>query len=347
MTILSLDRLTGIVRSSTRITPPAQLNSRGIRKTILLTIGLVSVSLAVALIPLAPFLEDYFVQGMHYDTDPNYKLFIGFPDKARHVRVLQVYHNTTDITSDTTWSEIGQKVDEMFIQNYGTMARTAVHFYGNDGICLFKYFVRRDDPRRSRNKLQNMTDIIDHKGDAMMWSILTLNLACFVVISVCYVFIFVFTKRSSDRTGATQNQSVIKMIKTLQNKVTLIIATDFLCWVPFSIICGLHNLKVIDATDWYVNFSMVVLPINSVINPLLYGNELRDLLLQKFQGMFTAIRNSIISVCIRGVWQKIKRNNIEENIELEAVSTPITKPPKDNIESADNAEVKNVQATPE
>ena len=84
----------------------------------------------------------------------------------------------------------------LFSQNYGTVTRKAVHFYGNDGICLFKYF---DDPRRSRKMLQNMNDIIDHKGDAMMWSILILNLACLVAISVYYVFICILTKISSDR----------------------------------------------------------------------------------------------------------------------------------------------------
>ena len=209
------------------MTPPASVNKRAIVKTVILTIGAVTASLAIALIPLAPSLEDYFVQGMHYSTDPNYKLFIGFPDKARHIRVLQEYHNTTDITADMTWKEIGRRVDQMFSQNYGTMKRTAVHFYGNDGICLFKYFVRRDDPRRSREVLENITDISDHRGDAMMWIVLCLNFACFVVITICYAIINILTRRSSGRPGSFQNPDILRQNKAMQNRVSAIIATDF------------------------------------------------------------------------------------------------------------------------
>ena len=298
MTILSIDRMAGI--TSTRISPPTRVEKRTILKASLLTIGTVTASLAVALIPLAPSLEDYFVQGIHYDTDPNYGLFIGFPDKARHIRVLQEYHNTKNITADMTWKEICQKVDEMFSQNYSSMNRKAVHFYGNDGVCLFKYFVRRDDPRRSREKLQNITDISDHEGDAMMWLILCLNFACFVVITVGYVIINILNRRSSERSGASQNQNN----RAIQNRITAIIATDFLCWVPLSIICALHNLKVIDATDWYVNFTLVLLPINSVINPLLYDNRLRHRVCRNFQGMSTVIKNSTVAEYVRQIWQE-------------------------------------------
>lgn len=59
---------------------------------------------------------------------------------------------------------------------------------------------------------------------------------------------------------------------------------------------------------------MVGLPINSVVSPLLYDNKLRDFLLQKFQGIIIVIDDSIISVYIQQMWQKIKLNNIEENL---------------------------------
>ena len=92
---------------------------------------------------------------------------------------------------------------------------------------------------------------------------------------------------------------------------------------------------------------MVGLPINSVVSPLLYDNKLRDFLLQKFQGIIIVIDDSIISVYIQQMWQKIKLNNVDENIELEVASVPTsaTKPPKDDTKSAENANIKNLQAT--
>ena len=56
------------------------------------------------------------------------------------------------------------------------------------------------------------------------------------------------------------------------------ILTDFVCWIPFIIICALHNAGGIDATNWYVNLALIVLPINSVINPLVSDNTLQEYL---------------------------------------------------------------------
>jgi hypothetical protein len=64
--------------------------------------------------------------------------------------------------------------------------------------------------------------------------------------------------------------------RAMQKTITLIVMTDFLCWIPFIVVCALHNLGQIDATKWYVNFAMLLLPLNSVINPLIYSKTLRD-----------------------------------------------------------------------
>ena len=318
MTILSMDRLNGIVRTSRRITPPAPANKRAVIKAVFLTLGAVALSLAVALIPLAPSLEDFFVQGIHYD--PDYKFFIGLPDKARHARVLQKYNNSLHITADATWKEIGGKVDEMFSKTYGVMKRTAVHFYGNDGICLFKYFVRRDDARTNRNRSYEHTDIRDQKGDTVMWTLLLLDMICFIVITVCYVVINFLIKQSSVEAGVNENPDRRRHDRAIQKKITAIIITDFLCMVPFCIICTFHNLQVIDATEWYVNFTMVVLPINSVINPLLYDNTLRDWLQSTY--------NTIISKCRIALYfhrrrQKSNRNGTEDNFEMVTIPLPM------------------------
>ena len=161
-----------------------------------------------------------------------------------------------------------------------------------------------------------------------MWLILSLNFACFVVITACYTVINIITRRSSERSGATQNPSIIRQNKTLQKRIAAIIATDFVCWVPICIICALHNHKVIDATDWYVNFTMAVLPINSVINPLLYDNTMRVFFVRKFQGMLTMISNSSIAVYIRQTWQDREDRRIGENIEMEDVQAPASRSPR-------------------
>ena len=78
--------------------------------------------------------------------------------------------------------------------------------------------------------------------------------------------------------GSTANQPKSRVKKPKKNsalnrKITLMVLTDFLCWVPFIVVCSLHYLEVIDATKFYSLFSIIILPMNSVINPLLYDTS--------------------------------------------------------------------------
>ena len=163
-----------------------------------------------------------------------------------------------------SWSTINKLTREMFTVNNGGIQSRRVHFYGNDGVCLFKYFVTQDDPQRS-----------------FSWSILAINFTCFVFISLSYLGISIFSVRSSRRMKG--NEQINERNLRMQRKISLIIATDFCCWIPFVIICTLHSLSVLDATRWYSLFSIVILPINSVANPLLYDNKLTECIKQPVQ----------------------------------------------------------------
>ena len=292
MTALSIIRMYGMTFKRMGIPGPAN-RSTAIKLASLVT-GIITASLAIAVIPLIPSLEEYFVQGMYYD--PIYKVFIGFPNKEKHVNVLQAHYNTTNITMDLTWKEIGDKVDGMFTQEHGLLSRRPVHFYGNDGVCLFKYFVRSDDARRIRQSIESTADITDHKGDPVVWLMLGVNLVCFIIITFCYIVINIQTRISSRRSGQHHNPERVRDNRSLQNKITLIVATDFFCWVPFIIISGMHNLGAFDATKWYVTYAMIALPLNSVINPLIYDKTLTELLRRKLGDVKILISHSISAV---------------------------------------------------
>eukprot|EP00116_Pleurobrachia_bachei_P013289 sb/3473551/ len=46
-----------------------------------------------------------------------------------------------------------------------------------------------------------------------------------------------------------------------------------MCWLPMMITSCFHMAEVIDATPYYDIFSVILLPINSVINPMLYSDK--------------------------------------------------------------------------
>ena len=119
-------------------------------------------------------------------------------------------------------------------------------------MCVFKYLVTSTDPQRAFSLL-----------------VLAINFCCFVVITGCYIFISIKADRSSR--GVSKNSG---NNKGLQLKIAAIIFTDFLCWIPLTIVCFLHNSEVINAARWYPYFSIALLPINSVINPVLYNAKI-------------------------------------------------------------------------
>jgi hypothetical protein len=298
MTALSVIRLVGVSWGAMNF--PRRISRNVMTSTSSMILGIITCSLVLATTPLIPHLEDYFVQGIYYD--PDYRLFVGFPNKERHVRVLQAHYNTTDITMDMTWGEIDEKVNGMFSQQYGTISRKPVHFYGNDGVCLFKYFVLRNDARRSRLSDKMAADITDQKGDAVMWFILIFNLACFTVMTVSYIVLYIVRRRSSSRLGQDHSGKAISQNRKLQRRISIILMTDFVCLVPFIIICGLHNLEYIDATEWYVFIAMIALPLNSVINPLIYGYSIKSFF-DKMKDLWKSVRSSRYALTMIELWQ--------------------------------------------
>ena len=278
MTVLSFIRACGLI--GRQFQRSSSVGPKTVAKVVVIVTGIVLICLAIALTPLIPQLEDYFVQGMYYD--PSYKVFIGFPDKGRHLQILQTYfgNNMTNqniaINESMSWRKIGGKIDEMFSADYGRLERTPVHFYGNDGVCLFKYFIRSDDARRSRNTLEGVSDITDHKGNLIVWIMLGLNFTCVIGISICYSLIMIFVRKSSTEIGSAQSRQKEREMRIMQNRIGFMIVTDFLSWVPFIFASALHNIKIIDATEWYIIFAVLLLPMNSFINPLIYDNQLRE-----------------------------------------------------------------------
>ena len=219
-----------------------------------MAIILISSSAFLALIPLLPSFENYFVNGLFYK---GINLFSATVDKETHYKVFHTYYGRF-IAHQMSWTEIRVLVKNMFSNDYGDILGKKVGFYSNDAVCVFKYLVTKSDPQFGYSV-----------------AVLYFNFLCFILITSCYCFIEYTVKRNSEKiVDAAGNSCNRKSGVKLTTKVTLIIATDFLCWIPFIVVCTLHFLGVVDATHWYSLFSVVILPINSVINPIFYSTTL-------------------------------------------------------------------------
>ena len=326
MTAFSFIRMYGLLYRSMRI--PGPVNKKSLTKIFFMASAILTSSLVVALIPLVPSLEDYFVQGMYYN--PSYKIFVGFPTKSRHIDVLEAYYKHSNssfhgITEDMSWKDIEKKVNGMFSQEYGSLARKPVHFYGNDGVCLFKYFVRTDDARRNRQSSGSGVEM----NDPVVWTMLVVNFVCFLIMTYCYIRIIRNTKESTQSSGQYDNPQRLAENRAMHNRIMAIIVTDFLCWIPFIFISGLHNLSVINASSWYTSFAMTVLPLNSVINPLIYDKAIGDFILRHLSRL-TAIIIPRISTAVGGIAGLFRtRNNNNEPSEI--IPLEVMNPPNDTV----------------
>ena len=248
MTVLSVSRLVHIksVGSVGGSTPAAQVKLATMAALIVLF------SAGISCLPLLPQLEDFFVNGVYYR---NVTLFTGIVDKRKHQQILRTY-NGRFRNNMMSWRNIGRMVQEMFSEDFGGIQGSRVEFYGNDGVCIFKYLVTERDP-------QHFFSI----------SILLVNFTCFFFITASYLMIHRRTTLHSRKSKTKISSALRSRHRRFQTKISIIIITDFLCWIPFIVVCFLHFCAVIDASPWYPIFSIFILPINSVINPLLYDDS--------------------------------------------------------------------------
>ena len=274
MCVLSLTRISGI-HNSMRV--PGEVTWFKLLQVLggILIIFLTAIFIAVT--PIIGRYEDFFVNGIKFEEE--LKVFVGTPNKRILLEVLEVYYGRMK-ESTLSWRMIKNMVRGIFSHDFQYPDHTdeisTVDFYGNDGVCLFKYFVDQNDPQR-----------------IYVWLILALNFVCFMFITASYVVIgFISHKSSRNLTKSGGNKQISQRNRKMNRKISIIITTDFLCWVPFIVICVLHSMEVLDATPWYSLFSIIILPINSVINPLIYDDTVSSLINTPVKKLLAFITNS-------------------------------------------------------
>ena len=268
MTSLSILRAQGARRMR------APTNSLSLKNKISLfavLCGIIICASTVAIIPILFYLEDFFVTNLNYED----RVFSGNPDKAAHMNILQKYFGRFS-RAILLWKQIKVLVLEMFI-NIEVRGKP-IDFYGANGICLFNYFISPENPQ--------------------IWYsafVLTGNLCCVVVITGCYMFVYALTRNSSAMIG-THNKHALKTNKKIQRKISTLIMTDLVSWVPFMIACLIHYSGVMETSRWYSAFSIIILPSNSIINPILMFDKDLMMIVKKLWS-FTS-QNKYVTMCM-------------------------------------------------
>ena len=275
MTVLSIIRAVKVLNSS-MVRPKENLSRKKVTLLSLAVLIIIIISTLISILPIISY-EDYFVEKLIYDDNP---LLVGAPDKMKHLRIVDSYYGRVLGRFSKTaisWREIRNLIKDLFANN--DVTGRSIDFYGSNGFCLFSYFVRKETTFR--------------------WfsiSILTLNFLCVLVIVVSYAIITVVSLRSSK--SVSNNSQTEKNYKKLQRKITLIIMTDILTWLPFIIVCIVNYTGLVDTSSWYSLFCVFFLRINSIINPIGIYDE----------SIFKWIKNVALKLKSRaeGAWSFLK-----------------------------------------
>ena len=292
MTCLSLYR----ANSMRNLLAPRNLSRKAIVMTSIVGASILIAATAIAVLPELELFEDYFINGMYYPDSP---LFVGTPNKKKHLKVIMKRYGRFIQTQEVSWETIRTFVATMFTEDHDKVIKgMSLGFYGNDGVCLFKFFVKPDDPQH-----------------VFSLSVMILNFVCFILITCSYIIINFITRASS--AASSDDSTASDRTRKMQRKITVIILTDFLCWVPFIVIGMLHFGGTIDATKYYGLCSIVVLPLNSVVNPMLYDGSIVDVLTAGVSHVITMVRAFIAR---RQSENQVIENPAVESLELKRIN---------------------------
>ena len=104
--------------------------------------------------------------------------------------------------------------------------------------------------------------------------IITLDIACLILLCVCSISILIIFKSSNRSVAQMSAKSpTSRIIVKLATKISLLIFCNALCWIPILTVATLLLLDV-SVNENVINWiAILVIPISSTTNPVLYSNH--------------------------------------------------------------------------
>ena len=130
-------------------------------------------------------------------------------------------------------------------------------------------FWRLKNYQISHNIEYTIAEISGHKLASLISMIIFIgfNLVCFIALAVLYMQIFRLARSSAQSVQSSAKSNEIRMAL----KMSALVLTDFVCWIPLAFVCVLVQCGVVTiGPDMYAWTVGLILPINSAINPFLY-----------------------------------------------------------------------------
>ena len=210
-------------------------------------------SICFSIIPFIGVAPSYFVHSISFSSKFH-------QNGSIKVAQLKQFMCRYAILSNKTIRDYGNELEsiDMFIKTNlpESLPVRMFGYYGQTSVCMPRFYVAIGEPSWKYT-----------------FSLITVNLLCFVFIASGYLEIYRRTKKSSVNIRSNKSD---QQAARMQKRIARIIATDFCCWIPICIMAYVR-LRFNFSDVVYKVSAVFLLPINSALNPFLFSSLLDKL----------------------------------------------------------------------
>jgi len=206
-----------------------------------------------------------------------------------HITTIANHVSDTNSTLQS-WFKVIETISYKFRYNE---IKGEFGFYSQTSVCMPRFY-----SSTSESSWEYSTFLI------------TLNFMLFIYMVVVYILVY---KKASGMSVSTSTKKDPN--RGMQKRISRLLLTDFLCWIPVCIMAYLSVAGVSLPPDAYIVSAGFLLPINSAMNPLIYSKLIGEYMSRARKWVI----NNPPSICKRLVDEAAKVEGAGEQIELEAV----------------------------
>ena len=219
-------------------------------------ISIVTAWVLSLIIGIVPMISSYFIHNFSFSSTFHNGTLNSSQLTEFACRIAALSNKTIEFNGNE-FQSVKEFVENDLSQNVSVVM---FGYYGQTSICMPRFYVAYG---------------------ASSWEytilIITVNFLSFVFIAVGYIWIVKHTSKSSANVGRAQNNRAKDQATRMQRRVARIIATDFCCWIPICIMAYVRlGVKFSDIA--YQISAVLLLPINSALNPFLFTSLLDQLI---------------------------------------------------------------------
>ena len=225
-------------------------------------------SFSIAVIPILKQTSDYFVDNVEFSNRfTQTKVWSKTEINEFACRLMQL-SNKTIKNNGRDWEST-----KTFLETEFPQYSPGVEFgyYGHTSVCMPKFF-----------------SVLGENAWEYSFVIITTNFVMFIFIAVCYILMLNRSLKNPMKLRSNKKETAATR---MQQRISRIIITDFLCWIPICIIAFVNLSGVYVADVAYIVSACLLLPINSAFNPILYSS-LFEKVVKAVQKKKTASKNT-------------------------------------------------------